>query len=416
MAQAQGALSQVLLQMENTFKALPTNVKSKKVYIETCDIKLDQGMDSSAVLRGGTRHPTQGVRGNVDVGGGINTELQATTALLYAALGSMASSQTGGTMGTAFGAPTATIDAVNQLMTINQTTHGCSVGDSIEIAGLTAPTSLNSLVLPVVAVPTANQLIIRIPMGTTTTFTLGSGTIKRVTANGTTYTHTLKAGGNLASYVIEKGFTDITQYFRYLGCKCSSLSFGIGGAGLIKLATNWMGASESTASSSFDSAPLDNGKRSFDNLGIAAANILEGGSAVANILSIDSLTIDNDLDGDTFVVGGGGSRAGISGGIYKITGTLKAQFEDLTYYTKARNLTESSLDFTITRGTGAGTDNNESIQVVIPELVYKAASPPIEGPKGVVITLGFEGYYDNNADATGLKIILNNAIPPGALI
>lgn len=416
MAQAQGALSQVLMQLQTDPKILPPNVKSKKVYLETSDIKLDQGMDSSAVLRGGTRHPTQSVRGNIDVGGGINTELQATTALLYAALGSMESTQTGGTMDTAFAAPTATIDAVNQLMTINQTTHGCSVGDTIEIAGLTAPTSLNSKVWPVVAVPTANQLIIRIPMGTTTTFTLGSGTIKRVTANGTAYTHTLKAGGDIPYYLIEKGYTDVAQYFRYFGSKCASLNFGIGGAGLIKLVSNWMGMSETTASSSFDSAPLDNGKRSFDNLGIAAANILEGGSAVANILGIDGITLDNNLDGDTFVVGGGGSRAAISAGIYKISGTLRAQFEDLTYYTKARNLTESSLDFTITRGTGAGTDNNESIQVVMPELVYKAASPPIEGPKGVIISLGFEGYYDNHADATGLKIILKNAIPPGALI
>jgi len=416
MSQAQGALSQVLMQMENTFKTIPANVKSKKVYIETCDINLDQGMDSSAVLRGGTRHPTQSVRGNVDVGGGMNTELQATTALLYAALGSMESTQTGGTMGTAFSAPTATIDAVNQLMTINQTSHGCSVGDTVEIAGLTAPTSLNSKVWPVVAIPTANQLLIRIPMGTTTTFTLGSGTIKRVTTPGTAFTHTLKAGGNLASYTIEKGFTDVAQFFRYLGCKCASMNFSIGGAGLIKLATNWMGASEATASTSFDSSPLDNGKRSFDNLGIAAANILEGGSVVANIIGIDSITIDNDLDGDTFVVGGGGSRAGINAGIYKVSGTLKAQFEDLTYYNKARNLTESSLDFTITRGSGAGTDGNESIQVVIPELVYKAASPPIEGPKGVTVSLGFEGFYDNNADVTGLKIILKNAISPGALI
>lgn len=414
--QAQGALGNVLMQMENAYKTLPTNVKSKKVYFESESIKFYQDLSKSNVIRGGVRHPTSSVRGTVDVGGDIKTELMATSPLLYAAMGSMETTMVGGTMGAALTTPTAVIDTVNQLMTVTVTAHGLTVGDSVEIATLTAPASLNGKIWPVIAVPTANTFILRIPMGITSTFTLGSGTIKKVTAAGVC-THTMKAGGKLPSYIIESGFTDIGQYFRYLGSVCGKLSFGsIAAAGIIPLTATFMGANETTATSSFDTAPLDNGKRSFDNQGIAAAAIKEGGTAIANIFSIDGITLDNALDGDTFVVGGGGSRAAINPGIYGVNGSIKAMFEDMTLYNKAKNLTESSIDFTITRGTGDGTDGNEKIQAVIPELVYKANSPAIEGPKGVVVDLAFEGFYDNCSDATAFKLIVTNSVLPGAMI
>jgi hypothetical protein len=414
--QAQGALGQVLMQMENAYKVLPTNVKSKKLYIESESISFSQDLSKSNVIRGGVRHPTSSVRGTVDVGGDIKTELMATSPLLYAAMGSMETTMVGGTMGTALTTPAATIDSVNQLMTVTVTSHGLTVGDSVEIAGLTAPTSLNGKIWPVIAVPTVNTFILRLPMGTTSTFTLGSGTIKKVTAAGVC-THTMKAGGKLPSYVIESGFTDIGQYFRYLGSVCGKLALGsISAAGIIPLTASFMGASETTATTPFDATPLDNGKRSFDNQGIAAAAIKEGGTAIANIFSIDGITLDNSLDGDTFVVGGGGSRAAINPGIYGVSGSVKAMFEDMTLYNKAKNLTESSIDFTVTRGTGDGTDGNEKFQCVIPELVYKAKSPAIEGPKGVVVDLAFEGFYDNAADATAFKMIVTNSLLPGAMI
>lgn len=415
MAQAQGAFGSITMQIEPSYNTMPTNVAGKKVYFASESLSFTQELEKSAVLRGGVRHPTQSLRGKTDVGGDINTELQATTALLYAGCGSMETTMAGGTMGTALTTPVATIDAVNQLMEVDVTAHGLAVGDSVEIAGLTAPTSLNGKIWPVIDVPDSDTFILRIPMGTSTTYTLGTGTMKKVTAGGVC-THTLKAGGKLPSYLIEVGFPDISQYLQYLGSVCGKLSWSVAPSGAMSLDATFLGASETVDTSAFDADPLDNGKRSFDNLGIAAANIKEGGSAVANVLSIDSITLDNDLDGETFVVGGGGTRSAINAGVYSITGTLKAMFDNMTLYNKAKNLTESSLEFTVTRGTGDGTDGNEKLQCVIPELVYKAKSPAIDGPKGVRVELGFEGYYDNNADATGLKLVLTNSVLPGALI
>ena len=91
-------------------------------------------------------------------------------------------------------------------------------------------------------------------------------------------------------------------------------------------------------------------------------------------------------------------------------------FTDTALYAKAKNLTESSLDFTLKRGTGDGTDGNETLQIVTPELIFKPSAPAIDGPKGIKATYEFEGFYDNGADATALKMIIKNAILPGLLI
>ena len=132
--------------------------------------------------------------------------------------------------------------------------------------------------------------------------------------------------------------------------------------------------------------------------------------------SVDGITLNNQLDGDTFVVGGQG-RGAVNAGAFKLSGSVKAIFEDLVLYNKAKALTESSLDFTIKRGTGDGSDTNESLQVVITELVFAVKSPAISGPKGVVGEYSFTGYYDNSADGTAFKMILKNSgALPGAMI
>lgn len=420
--QAQGPLARLLMQMESTFKTTPANPKSQQVYISSESLQFSQETAQSAIMRGATRHPTKAVRGNTNVSGGIMSELIAASQLYYAAMGSMSSALTGASTGETLGtsiAPTAgVIDAAAQTFTLTKTSHGLTVGQTVQIAGLTAPTSLNDKYFPIVSVPDANTFVLRIPMSTSTTYTVGSGTFKACTVVATAgLTHTLKAGGNLPSYCIEKGFTDIAKYFKYLGCKCGRLGLSVTSSGLVELSTDWLGASETVGTSSFETGtPLDAGIAPFDNLMLAAADVKEGGSAIAQILSVDNITLENNLDGDSFVVGGSGSRVAITAGTYRVSGTVRAIFEDTVLYNKAIANTESSLDLTWKRGTGVGTAGNESLQLVIPELTFSAKSPTINGPRGVMVELGFEGCYEDGADATALKMIIKNATLPGLMV
>ena len=114
MPQAQGALSQVVSQREASFKTLPTSIKSKKIYFTTEALKFTQSFAESAIIRGGVRHPTQSSRDKTDVGGDIDSELNANTLLFFAALGSIETVMTGGTMGSALASPSAVIDSATR--------------------------------------------------------------------------------------------------------------------------------------------------------------------------------------------------------------------------------------------------------------------------------------------------------------
>jgi len=219
------------------------------------------------------------------------------------------------------------------------------------------------------------------------------------------YTHTIKVGDTVPSYLIEKGFTDIAQYFKYNGCKFSGFKLECTTKGVQKVSFDIMGATGAASGTSFDATRTDLGISEFD--GFAISSLLEGGSSITGVTGI-SLAYSNESDGDTFTLGGGGVRGAINEGVVKVTGTIKGLFENLTLYNKAVNRTESSLLISYILGTGAGTAGNEFISFEIPELFYEVADPPVAGPKGVSYSLNFTGFYKNDSDASPLIIVVKN--------
>jgi hypothetical protein len=410
MPQAKGSNAYLALQQEGAAYAVdPTTAATTKIYIESESIGKSVEQNASNILRG-NRNAVASTRGNIDVAGGFPTELMAGHGLLfYGALGSVATTANSGTgeaVGAALTTPTAVIDTANQTMTVTCTAHGIATGDVVQIAGLTAPTALNNLYCKCIAVTSANIFVLRIPVGISSTFTLGSGTLKKVTTAATTYQHTFKVGSCLPSWLVEKGFTDIGQYLKYNGCKIGKMSLDVSPAGPQKMSFDLLGAKETASTSPFFATPADLGKASFD--GLAIGTIEEGGSAIAVCSSISGLTIDNQLDGDTFLIGGGGARGAINEGVVHVSGTLKVLFQDMVMYNKALNSTETSLRVVYNRGTGAGTANNESVEFKLPEMTYSVKTPMIDKAGGLWVELGFDAYYDNAAEATTLQIILKN--------
>lgn len=221
------------------------------------------------------------------------------------------------------------------------------------------------------------------------------------------YVHTFTVGDELPSLMVEKGFTDIGQYFKYLGVKVASMSLSVSPSGFQRITFNLVGASETPSGAEFDATPTDLGKQSFD--GFAIATIEEGGAAIASVVGIDNLTINNDLDADQYIIGGQGIRDSLPSGLVSVTGTLKARFEDLTLDNKAVNDTESSLKVIYTIGDGLGSADNESLEILIPELTFAPNSPPINGPKGVLVELPFVAYYADSSEASALQIVLKNS-------
>jgi hypothetical protein len=86
-----------------------------------------------------------------------------------------------------------------------------------------------------------------------------------------------------------------------------------------------------------------------------------------------------------------------------VTGSITALFQNDTLLDKGINNTESSLMLKWTSGTS-------SLQLDVPELIYEPASPTVNGPAGVRVTLNYRGYYANGGDATALKATLVNTV------
>lgn len=219
------------------------------------------------------------------------------------------------------------------------------------------------------------------------------------TTGSSTYTHIFKVGSSMPSFCLEQGFTDISQYFLYNGCKISKMGFPFGGDGELVSTIDILGGKETLATTSFDSTLT---ALTFDRFANFQAAIKEGGSSIANCTEA-RIDIDFGLDGDTYCIGGQGFRSDIATGIVSVTGKIKAMFQTATLLNKAINGTESSLQITVTNGA-------HSLDLLIPELIFERNAPSIDGPKGVFVELPFKAYYQNGADASVIKATLINDV------
>lgn len=226
------------------------------------------------------------------------------------------------------------------------------------------------------------------------------------TTGASPYTHVFKVGSLPVGLSIEKQFTDIAQYILYDGCRVGSFKTTVNAEGIIECSFGFMGAKENTATTvtGLDGNPTDHGHNPFDAF---EATIEEGGSSIATVSMFD-LNFEQNLDGNNYVIGGGGERRSLPAGIVKVSGNIKALFETMALYTKAINHTETSLKVTLTKGDGLGSAGNESLEIHLEELLYAPNAPVISGPQGVLVELPFEAYYDNGSNASALQITIKN--------
>jgi len=231
---------------------------------------------------------------------------------------------------------------------------------------------------------------------------LGMGTMMKhalgpvvTTGAGPTYTHVIKRGALPPGLSVEKGFTDIGQYFVYDGCKINSMSQTIDAKGLVT-GTFDFAAKGLTASGTTLGAPSSSAHNPV--VSHEATTVEENGVA-ATLFSLD-WNLTNNLDTDRFQVGSR-DRISLTEGKGDMTGNVGFLFEDLVVFNKWLNETESSLKiiFTVTGGT---------VEYFWPKIKYFGDSAPkMETDQGIVIVLPFEAVYDS-VEATDLRITINN--------
>ena len=226
-----------------------------------------------------------------------------------------------------------------------------------------------------------------------------------VTGSSAPYTHTYKIGDLPVGLVIEKGFKDlaVNKFFQYLGCRINSFKLSSKPSGPVDCSVSILGAKEIEASATMDATCTDLGHTPFDGMN---ASILNGVTTLGTATALD-LSLENALDGDTYVIDGTGERYSLCSGTAKVSGKITTLFENTTLYDLAIANTETSLTVNFIKGAGTGASaGNEKLSFYIDELIFKPKSPVVSGPKGLVVDLDFIGFYNDGANAAALRAIL----------
>lgn len=222
------------------------------------------------------------------------------------------------------------------------------------------------------------------------------------------YTHTLTVGDLPIGFTLEHDYgaaiSGVGRYEKFNGCRVASARFNCPQEGYPEVTFEIKGANSVLASAPLDATPTDNGHTGFSAF---EASILEGGASIATVTSAE-IQISNDLDESAYVVGGAGKRAALPEGQAMISGKIRAMFDSAALLTKAIDGTESSLKVTLSRGDGLGSAGNESLELLVQQLVYERNGPDVSGPKGVFVDLTFKGFK-SGADL-GLQLTLKNAL------
>lgn len=203
----------------------------------------------------------------------------------------------------------------------------------------------------------------------------------------------LKTGSTQKSFSIEVGHTDIDQYLVYTGVVADTLSLEVNLDGVVQSTFGFIGKGFSISGTELDATPTEAG--SYEPFVHFDGTFKEGGSTVANLTSI-SLSIANSNAGNFAL--GSDSVVSITPGMFRVTGTVSAYFEDATYVNKFVNETASELEFTLTDPAG------NSHTFLFPNVKYTGGDTPVQNGDGpVLVNLPFIAMYDDT-EATTVKV------------
>jgi hypothetical protein len=210
------------------------------------------------------------------------------------------------------------------------------------------------------------------------------------------YTHVFSVPLAVESMVVDLGYTDVGQYFKFNGAKLSSMAIDFGGDAELVANLEFMAAKSTLTQAAYDTPT----GLEFIRFGQFQLAVEEGG-APSTIVGTVNLTISNNLDPNSYVIGGGGIRGDLPEGVVAVSGTLRALFTDEVLYEKALDSTETSLKITA--------DNTvESIEFYLPELKFTPATPVLVNG-GIWAELPFAAYYSDNVGATAFQVTLINS-------
>lgn len=220
-------------------------------------------------------------------------------------------------------------------------------------------------------------------------------------AADTLFQHVFKVVDDQPSIIIEKAFPDIGKYFHYKGCKLNTAKWEFGDDKQMTVEMALMGAAREIATETYNASA----KSILPNPISQNHTYVKLCGSESHIVKSGDFTLDGSLDGDQYVVGGGGVRGAIPEELFGASGTIEALFENTDTMELAQAGTTTSLEI----GFKAG-DGKTSLSFLFPEVQIQPHDASISGPGGVSISFDWRAFYEKDSNASLVVATLVNDV------
>ena len=199
--------------------------------------------------------------------------------------------------------------------------------------------------------------------------------------------------------------TGTVRPFTYAGCKVSQWEFSVSDNAIPTLKLTFDGRSQDTTTALAAASYLSGSKVfSFANatlkLGGTATTTsgktsVTGNTAVATVVTEVSMQGAAPMAADRFGIGNAGLKAEqLENDTPTITGSLNAEFNKTELYDLFTNNTTTALVLTLTGDPIGASGSNDTLELILPAVKLKGASPNVGGPDIVSMSTDFEAYSD----------------------
>ena len=222
-------------------------------------------------------------------------------------------------------------------------------------------------------------------------------------ATAGTYTHTCTMadpfGLGLTIEVGRPGNDGTVRAFTYAGCKINSLDLSVSVGELLSAEFGVIG----TTAETIGTVTAASYGSSLELLHFAGAAITVAG--VAYPCKDFSLSVNNGLTGDRFVLGSQVAQQPIASSLAEVTGSLTSEFLDATAYNRVINATHAAVVATFTDSTA------DTITVTVPVARFDGDTPSVGGPDILDQTLNFKGLFNGTDSPVTIAVKNGDSAP-----
>ncbi len=211
-------------------------------------------------------------------------------------------------------------------------------------------------------------------------------------------------GNTYRSFVIERQYTDISQYQAFVGCRMDKLALSLPPTGIVTSTWSVIGKDMNALTSSTLSTGSLSTVSTHSPLAAVSGVLRENATTLATVTGL-TLNITNNLGGKP-VIGANTIPDQLWGNACQITGQITALFQDATLLNKFVSETESNLEFRLDDPNGT-----DFLHFYIPRLKYTSGSIGDADPQGLPLTMNFTALAPTtttNIDASSIVVQRSN--------